>query len=299
MLKKRYYAMFLILILSALLMLQGCGKTQKQTDTGTETEVESAGTDKVADCSEMSPAKDVVSDDMSAVTAEQIEDGVYDVKVDSSSSMFNITECKLAVQDGKMTAVMTMSGKGYLYVYMGTGEEAAKASESDYIPYEEKSTGEHTYTVPVEALDLGIDCAAFSKRKEKWYDRTLVFRSDSLSEEALGKEEAKTAETISLKDGEYSVNVTLEGGSGRANVESPAKLTVKEGKASARLIWSSSNFDYMVVDGKKYLNESEEGNSVFTIPVAGFNYKMSVTADTTAMSTPHEIEYTLDFELAE
>lgn len=255
--------------------------------------------DTVSDSSGTSQAREVVTDDMSAVTADQIKDGVYDVEADSSSSMFHITECKLAVQDGKMTAVMTMGGKGYLYVYMGTGEEAAKAPEADYIPYREKDTGEHTFTVPVEALDAGIDCAAFSKKREKWYDRTLVFRADSLPDGALNTGAADAMEPIELEDGEYSVNVTLEGGSGRADVQSPAKLTVEDKKARVKIVWSSSNFDYMMVDGKKYLNESEDGNSSFTIPVPGLHYKMPVTADTTAMSSPHEIEYTLYFELAE
>lgn len=255
--------------------------------------------DTVVDSTGISQAREALSDDKSAVTADQIKDGVYNVKVDSSSSMFNITECKLAVQNGKMTAVMTMGGKGYLYVYMGTGEEAAKASEADYIVYQEKDTGEHTFTVPVEALDMGIDCAAFSKKKEKWYDRVLVFRADSLPESVLGDETADSMEPIELDDGEYIVNVTLEGGSGRADIQSPAELTVKDKKAWAKIIWSSSNFDYMMVDGKKYLNEGKDGNSIFTIPVQGFHYKMPVTADTTAMSAPHEIEYTLYFELAE
>ena len=55
----------------------------------------------------------------------------------------------------------------------------------------------------------------------------------------------------------------------------------------------------MIVDGKKYVNESTEGNSMFTVPVSGLKHKIPVTADTTAMSTPHEIEYDLYFELAE
>lgn len=313
MMKKRYDAVFLAVLMSAVIfsaavLIPGCGRKEQREEQSKQEKTENLRTDQVADSSEMSQAKNVVEDGMSAVTAGQIKDGVYRVEVDSSSSMFHITECSLAVEDGRMTAVMTMGGKGYLYVYMGTGEEAAKAPDSEYIPFKEKSTGEHTYTVPVEALDKGLSCAAFSKKREKWYDRTLVFRADSLPEDAW-KEGAKKGggegspddkgEQIKLEDGEYSVKVTLEGGSGRAGVESPAKLTVKDGKAYAQIVWSSSNFDYMIVDGEKYRNESEEGNSSFTVPVSGFKCKMPVTADTTAMSTPHEIEYTLYFEMPE
>ena len=70
-----------------------------------------------------------------------------------------------------------------------------------------------------------------------------------------------------LEDGEYSIQVDLEGGSGKASVSSPTLMLVKNGRMYAELQWSSSNYDYMIVDGEKFLNESEEGrNSVFTIP---------------------------------
>ena len=102
----------------------------------------------------------------------------------------------------------------------------------------------------------------------------------------------------SLKDGAYTVAVTLSGGSGKAKVQSPAALRVENGVAYATLIWSSSNYDYMKVDGEKYLPLSMEGGSVFEIPVAGFDCDLPVVADTIAMSTPHEIEYTLRFDSA-
>lgn len=117
------------------------------------------------------------------VTADMLQDGTYEINVESSSSMFNIVKAELTVADGKMTCAMTMSGKGYLYLFMGTGEEAAAASEDAYIPFEEVED-EHVFTVPVEALDQETNCAAFSKRKGTWYDRTLVFSSEMLPEEA-------------------------------------------------------------------------------------------------------------------
>ena len=99
-----------------------------------------------------------------------------------------------------------------------------------------------------------------------------------------------------LEDGEYSIQVELEGGSGKASVSSPTLMLVKEGKMYARLQWSSSNYDYMIVDGEKYLPTNEEGmNSVFEIPVLSMDEGMPVIADTTAMGAPHEIDYTLTF----
>ena len=99
-----------------------------------------------------------------------------------------------------------------------------------------------------------------------------------------------------LEDGEYSIQVDLEGGSGKASVSSPTLMLVKNGRRYAELQWSSSNYDYMIVDGEKFQNESEEGrNSVFTIPVTALDDKMEVIADTLAMGAPHEIDYTLTF----
>lgn len=99
-----------------------------------------------------------------------------------------------------------------------------------------------------------------------------------------------------MEDGEYSIQVDLEGGSGKASVTSPALMIVKNGRMYAQLQWSSSNYDYMIVNEEKILNESEEGrNSVFTVPVTVMDDKMEVIADTLAMGAPHEINYTLTF----
>ena len=107
---------------------------------------------------------------------------------------------------------------------------------------------------------------------------------------------AAQAFTLDKEDGEYSIQVELEGGSGKASVTSPTLITVKNGEVTADIQWSSSNYDYMIVDGKKYLPVNEEGtNSEFQIPVTIMDESMPVIADTTAMGTPHEINYTLTF----
>lgn len=101
---------------------------------------------------------------------------------------------------------------------------------------------------------------------------------------------------MNMEDGEYSIQVDLEGGSGKAGVVSPTVLIVRDGRAFTRLQWSSSNYDYMIVDGEKYLPVNEEGmNSIFEIPILAMDEPVEVIADTTAMGTPHEVEYTLLF----
>ena len=276
------------------------GTDENMTDVSEDADGNGKATDKVASADDMVTPEEVVEEGMEPVYGDSIKDGVYEVTVDSSSSMFNIESCQLTVADGKMSAVMTMGGTGYLYLYMGTAEEAAAASEADYISFVENAEGKHTFEVPVEALDAGIDCAAFSKKKEMWYDRQLCFRADSLPMDAIAEGAVTTVESLGLADGEYTVEVTLEGGSGKASVSSPAQLTVENGQAYAVIIWSSPNYDYMKVDDVQYDLANEElglqGNSAFKIPVSGFDWKMAVKADTIAMSEPHEIDYTLYFD---
>ena len=106
------------------------------------------------------------------------------------------------------------------------------------------------------------------------------------------------AKQTTVKDGAYTVAVTLEGGTGKAKIESPAALTVRDGKMTLTVRWSSDKYDYMLVGGEKLLPEYIDGHSVFTVPVDSLDKPLSAVADTTAMSTPHEIEYTITFDMA-
>ena len=109
------------------------------------------------------------------------DNGIYNVAVTSSSAMFRVVDCKLTSKNGKMTAILTLSGTGYDYLYVGTKEEAAEADASMLVPYVVNAEGKYTYEIPVEALDREISVAAFSHRKQIWYDRTLTFTSESLN----------------------------------------------------------------------------------------------------------------------
>ena len=296
--RKNIYGIMAAVCLSSVLAA-GCGeKNQAETLPAQSSETMSVQvSETVAATEETAEQQSVGTEGMTPVLASELRDGVYQIQVDSSSSMFRIEACELTVNDGSMTADMKMGGTGYLKLYMGTGEEAAKAPEEKMIPFEEAADGSHHFTVPVEALDKELDCAAFSKKKEKWYDRVLVFRADSLPADALTDAAQVTAESLGLTDGCYTVEVSMEGGSGRVSVESPVKLVVKDQKAVAEVVWSSPNYDYMKVGEEKFLPVNQGGEtSVFEIPVTVFDRKMAVAADTTAMSTPHEIEYTLLFD---
>ena len=101
-----------------------------------------------------------------------------------------------------------------------------------------------------------------------------------------------------LADGSYHIEVTLTGGTGKAKIASPVEITVTDGQIAATLVWSSANYDYMKVNGERYDAVIVDGHSVFTVPVASLEDPLPVVADTVAMSTPHEIEYTITFDAA-
>jgi len=239
---------------------------------------------------------EVVEEGMSPIYAKDINDGTYPVEMVSSSSMFKADHTELVVEGEEMKAILYMTSEAYLYMFAGIAEEADKASEEDYILPEETGDGMRTFTLPLAALDSGESYAAYSKKKELWYDRTLLFRVDSLPMDAFKEGVFTTLESLELSEGEYVADVTLTGGSGRAGIESPAKLTVSAKGAILEVIWSSSNYDYMKVGEEKFLPVNTEGNAVFEIPVPYFDRPIKVLADTTAMNEPHEIEYTITID---
>lgn len=295
---KRSTAFFLSLVTSASLLMSGCPAVFAEEST---TEVTSeAGTEAAVEASE---------DSTEATTGEVLEDGVYTAEFDTDSSMFHVNEANdgkgvLTVKDGKMTIHVSLSGKGFLNLFVGTSEDAKKDGAelleptTDTVTYKDGMSEEvYGFDIPVPAIGEEFTVAAIGK-KGKWYDHKVSVKNPVKDENAQADEGEKvTAEELGLEDGEYTADVTLEGGSGRATVDSPANLVVKDGEVTATIVWSSPNYDYMLVGGEKYEPVNTEGNSTFEIPVDGFDYPMEVVADTVAMSEPHEIEYTLTFNL--
>ena len=292
-----------------------------------------------------------LQDGMTPIYGRDIEDGTWPIEVRSNSKYFKIASCQLTVKGDEMTAVLTMNSTSYSYAYPGTKLEAKKDDAGRIEMDVDNENYTLTYEMDVPALNAEVPCAAYSKRRKKWYDRNLVFVAGSLPAEALKielpdydlieqaleqnggvpssadatadadeaadegdsiSEDSNAADTsqngsasqgnppeaagIDHKDGEYSIEVVLEGGSGRASVTTPTWLTIKDGKAYAKLLWSSPHYDYMLVNGYRYDNETTDGgNSVFEIPITVMDDPMSVIADTNAMGDPLEIEYALTF----
>ena len=281
--------------LSACLLLGGCGAGQAADATSAESTV--AALESTVTPTESTEATETVSTE-TAQDEAQLPDGVYTAEFSTDSSMFHVSEAcdgkgTLTVADGKMTFHVSLASKKIVNLYLGTAEDAP-SHESDWlqpttdtVTYSDGTSEEvYGFDIPVTAVDTDFDLAILGT-KGKWYDHVVSVR-DAVE---------KAAEAETPADGAYTAAVVLEGGSGRATVESPAALTVADGKMTATIVWSSPNYDYMIVDGEKYLPTNTEGNSTFEIPVSALDTALDVTADTVAMSTPHEIEYTLTFAL--
>ena len=231
-----------------------------------------------------------------------LPDGVYTAEFDTDSGMFHANEAcdgkgTLTVKDGKMTFHVSLVSKKIVNLYPGLAADA-EAHKTDWllpttdtVTYSDGTSEEvYGYDIPVTALDEDFPLAILGS-KGTWYDHVV---SVSNAVPAVDGGDAAAAEVPA--DGTYTCAVTLEGGSGRAAVDSPAALTVVDGAMTATIVWSSPNYDYMLIDGEKYLPTNTEGNSTFEIPVAALDTALAVTADTVAMSTPHEIDYTLTFD---
>ena len=287
--------------LSACLLLGGCGAGQVADATSAESTV--AALESTVTPTESTEATETVSTE-TAQDEAQLPDGVYTAEFSTDSSMFHVSEAcdgkgTLTVKDGVMTIHISLGSKKILNLYPGLAEDAAKEGAvlleptTDTVTYSDGMTEEvYGFDVPVPAIGEEFDLALIGT-KGKWYDHKVKV-SDPVAEDS--REAANGSFDMSaLADGSYTIELTMEGGSGRASIQSPTQITVADGAATAILEWSSSNYDYMLVNSEKYLPVNTEGNSVFEVPVEALDAPLTMIGDTVAMSTPHEVEYTVTF----
>ena len=287
--------------LSACLLLGGCGAGQAADATSAESTV--ATQESTVTLTESTEAAETVSTETTQNEA-QLPDGVYTAEFSTDSSMFHVSEAcdgkgTLTVKDGVMTIHISLGSKKILNLYPGLAEDAAKDGAvlleptTDTVTYSDGMTEEvYGFDVPVPVIGEEFDLALIGT-KGKWYDHKVKV-SDPVAEDS--REDANGSFDMSaLADGSYTIELTMEGGSGRASIQSPTQITVADGAATATLEWSSPNYDYMLVNGEKYLPVNTEGNSVFEVPVEALDAPLTMIGDTVAMSTPHEVEYTVTF----
>ena len=283
--------------LSACLLLGGCGAGQAADATSAESTV--AAQESTVTPTESTEMAETVSTE-TAQDKAQLPDGVYTAEFSTDSSMFHVSEAcdgkgTLTVKDGVMTIHISLGSKKILNLYPGLAEDAAKDGAvlleptTDTVTYSDGMTEEvYGFDVPVPVIGEEFDLALIGT-KGKWYDHKVKV-SDPVAEGT-----ADTFDLSTVEDGSYTIELTMEGGSGRASIQSPAQLAIADGAATAILEWSSPNYDYMLVNGEKYLPVNTEGNSVFEVPVEALDVPLTMIGDTVAMSTPHEVEYTVTF----
>lgn len=287
--------------LSACLLLGGCGAGQAADATSAESTV--AAQESTVTPTESTEATETVSTE-TAQDEAQLPDGVYTAEFSTDSSMFHVSEAcdgkgTLTVKDGVMTIHISLGSKKILNLYPGLAEDAAKEGAvlleptTDTVTYSDGMTEEvYGFDVPVPVIGEEFDLALIGT-KVKWYDHKVKV-SDPVAEDS--REAANGSYDMSaLADGSYTIELAMEGGSGRASIQSPAQLAITDGAATVTLEWSSPNYDYMLVNGEKYLPVNTEGNSVFEVPVEALDAPLTMIGDTVAMSTPHEVEYTVTF----
>ena len=289
-------------LLLAAAFLGACGG-QKQDAADTVAQTESAETEN--------------ADQKSSI---DLADGVYTVDFKTDSSMFKVNESKngkgvLTVKDGEATLHISLTSKNIVNLYLGTADEAKEDEAGwlqptvDTVTYNDGLSEEvNGFDVPVPALGEEFDLALIGK-KGTWYDHKVRVENpvsgeaedaEAASSETENSDDAAdaqkpTGQTAEVADGTYTCEVTLQGGSGRASVDSPATIIVKDGKVTADIVWSSPNYEYMLVDDVQYDPIQTEGNSEFQIPVT-LDEDVAVSALTVAMSQPHLIDYTLYFD---
>ena len=291
--------------LSACLLLGGCGAGQAADATSAEsTATTQESTAVQAESAEAITGTTEAAATETAQNEAQLPDGVYTAEFSTDSSMFHVSEAcdgkgTLTVKDGVMTIHISLGSKKILNLYPGLAEDAAKDGAvlleptTDTVTYSDGMTEEvYGFDVPVPAIGEEFDLALIGT-KGKWYDHKVKV-SDPVAGDGDGTSN-DSFDMNALADGTYTIELTMEGGSGRASIQSPAQITVADGAATATLEWSSPNYDYMLVNGEKYLPVNTEGNSVFEVPVEALDVPLTMIGDTVAMSTPHEVEYTVTF----
>lgn len=310
--KKKQIAAILLCVLTCALAGGCAGEGSKTASSDAETNVSVSEEEAEATEADETDGQEDESDGQTEESKEEksdeegevieLADGIYTVEFHTDNSMFRVSEAcdgkgTLTVQNGEMTVHVSLGSKNIVNLYSGLAEDAQKEGANLLMPTEDTVTYSdgmteqvYGFDIPVPVLEKEFDVALIGK-KGKWYDHKVSV-TNPLPVEETGEQ---SENPLSLEDGTYSVAIGFEGGSGKAEVLSPTTIVVVGDNITARIEWSSPNYDYMLVGGEKYLPVSTEGNSVFEIPVPVFDEPIEVIGDTVAMSTPHEVTYLLTF----
>lgn len=156
--------------------------------------------------------------------------------------------------------------------------------------------------VPVTAIILFIilTCNACSPAKK---NDDAGAQANVASTTPGSQAENSDGETADVpEDGTYVPTMfTVSGGTGKVKITCP-EVVLTEGAAQAQIEFSSPHYEWVKADGVQYdpenADDADRDNSVFRIPVR-LDEEMKISGLTTAMSEPHEIEYTIFISLTQ
>lgn len=133
--------------------------------------------------------------------------------------------------------------------------------------------------------------------RNKWIKRVLPILAVILVLAVCTGIFYKSTTEDSLKDETYFPEFSFTGGTGKVSI-SCEQVVLKDGQATAEIVFDSPNYTWVKVEGVQYDNQTPgEASSVFEIPVNPEGIT-EIIAQTTAMSVPHEIEYQLSISIS-
>lgn len=215
--------------------------------------------------------------------------------VTTNAPMFKVVGATLySDKDGKMVGTITLSGKSYDKLFLGTKTEAEAAGDDGMITYHDNN-GLYEYgPFAVSALDKVITISSHSTGSDKWFERQITFNASKLLAAATDAVDNSTA----LPDGTYTPeNFTAAGGTGKVTITCP-QVIVENGKAFADVTFSSKKYVYVKANNQLFNGTVNTSGVTYRIPV-DLNEDVKILALTTGMSMAHEIAYTLHVTLNE
>jgi len=295
--------------------------------TSSAAETTTAATSAAETTAAQTTAAETASARTTAAQPSALADGIYTASVSTDAAMMKFQpSCRLTVTGGEMTAEITLAGSGGAYDMFALDAALSRTFAVDHTVQAAISGGTgacNVFYLPVSALDTALSIYGHSASKQAWQAEhhftvtNPILISGSGSEtaaaettgSAAGESAAETASSDggsaeeavgeiiashksgTVADGEYVPSFAYTGGTSRHGLTiSCSRVTVSGSSAEAEIVFSSTTFTRMSVNGVYYENQNKGGEATFIIPVT-LNGKTAVSAETTAMSQPYWVDY--------
>ncbi|MBR3276769.1 MAG: hypothetical protein IKG08_09255, partial [Eubacterium sp.] len=257
-----------------------------------------------------------------------LETGDYDVNealtVTNNAKDLTVDKAELNTVGGPSSnnyaenLIVTLKETGFDKAFIGSAADAAAASET-IAPAEGAFTlamrkNEQGPKELFNYLEQNIVISFHDSASDTWKEykvnaskenMTLTVSALAEGEEIVNPTPAPTPEpaktdgttaavdsSTGLPDGNYTPDAfSFSGGTGKLNITC-TNISVRNGQAYATLQLSSKNITYVKAAGGTFYTQPSGSGTTVEIPVE-LNKNNRILALTTAMSTPHEVEYSI------